>query len=76
MEGFDVEFNSVSRTGVRGHMGDCELSGFHAVQHDVLLLKASPNLKFIIITARKIIFKINFIVTKYNSIRFKHFCHL
>jgi hypothetical protein len=64
MEGFDFEFNSVSRIGVRAHMGDCELNGFHSVQHDVLLLKASPNLKFIVITARKVIFKINFIVTK------------
>ena len=53
MEGFDVEFNGVSRPGVRGHMEDCELSGFHSVQHDVLLFKASPNLKFIVITARK-----------------------
>lgn len=64
MEGCDVEFNSVSRPGVRGHMGDCELSGFHSVQHEMLLLKAYPNLKFIVITARKVIFKINVIVTK------------
>ena len=64
MEGFDVEFNNVSRHGVRGHMGDWELSGFHSVQHDVLLLKVSPNLKFIVITARKVTFKINFIVAK------------
>ena len=64
MEGFDAEFNSVSRLGVRGHMRDCELSGFHSVQHDVLLLKASSSFKFIFITARKVIFKINFIVTK------------
>jgi hypothetical protein len=76
MEGFDVEFNSVSRLWVRGDMGDCELSGFHSVQHDILLLKASHNLKFIVITARKVIFKINFIVTKQTSLRFKHLCHL
>jgi len=76
MEGFDVEFNGVSRPGVRGHMEDCELSGFHSVQHDVLLFKASPNLKFIVITARKGTFKINVIVAKLTSLRFKYFCYL
>jgi len=72
MEGFDVQFNNVSRPGVCGHMEDCELSGFHSVQHGVLLCKASPNLKFIVITARKSTFKINFIVAKLTSLRFKH----
>jgi len=76
MEGFDVEFHNVSRPAVSGHMADCELSGFRSVQHGVLLFKVSPNLKFIFITARKGTFKINFIVAKLTSLRFKYFCHL
>jgi hypothetical protein len=57
MEGFDVEFNNVSRAGVRGHKGDCELREFHSVQHEVLLLKASYILKFVVITGRKLFLK-------------------
>jgi len=57
MENFDVEFDSVSRPGVRGHMGDCELGGCHSVQHDILLLMASPNLNVLLLLLGKLFLK-------------------
>ena len=57
MENFDVELNSVSRPGVRGHMGDCELGGCHSVQHDILLLMASPNLNVLLLLLGKLFLK-------------------